>query len=367
MPFPSSEIAILNVGGMQYRDWESVSVRWAMSTKESPPYTFRFTCSEAIPIPPTFAGMQIRPGDSCSVTLAGNLAITGKVTTRQVFYDANRHYVEIQGATSAFNMGVNSTVPPGHEYFNKAVPAIAQDIVKQSGNSLVVKGGSLPNHIFNRFNIPFGESNLDSLQRLLKSFGVLLTSNEMGNVVAIAGPFGGGGPAVIEGVNILEGREIIYNPTYGTEVPVATQQTGHKDTGFGAAVASMPFTQQKLGLQGINWNAMMGLVAEVPGIKGIIPQGRGAMENAMQSGDQITVFATVYGWTPGADKGRGGGPLWPPPGANVYVKSPSLIMDTSLIVKSVTFLQDNQIGTRTILELCNQAALSGGTPQAGAG
>src|SRR6516164_3472300 len=165
MPFPSSEIAILNVGGMQYRDWESVSVRWAMSTKESPPYTFRFTCSEAIPIPPTFAGMQIRPGDSCSVTLAGNLAITGFVTTRQVFYDANRHYVEIQGATQALSMLTNSTVTPGMEYKGKPIPYIANDIVKQSGNSLVVEGGSLPSYTPARFGIPFGESNHDSIER----------------------------------------------------------------------------------------------------------------------------------------------------------------------------------------------------------
>src|SRR6516164_3456088 len=134
MPFPPSEIAILNVGGMQFRDWESVSVRWALSTKESPPYTFRFTCSEAIPIPAAYAGLQIRPGMQCSVTLAGNLAINGFETTRQVFYDANRHYVEIQGATKALSMLTNSTVTPGQEYKAKPVSYIANDIVRQSGN-----------------------------------------------------------------------------------------------------------------------------------------------------------------------------------------------------------------------------------------
>jgi hypothetical protein len=41
-----------------------------------------------------------------------------------------------------------------------------------------------------------------------------------------------------------------------------------------------------------------------------------------------------------------------------------LIMDMDLQAKSVTFTQDNNEGTRTTLELCNDLAMSGGTPQA---
>jgi len=43
----NEELAILTVNGMQYRDWESVSVRHAL--KEYPYIHSRFTCSEGMP------------------------------------------------------------------------------------------------------------------------------------------------------------------------------------------------------------------------------------------------------------------------------------------------------------------------------
>jgi prophage tail gpP-like protein len=362
MAFPASEIAVLAVNGMLFRDWESVSVRWTLN--EFPHYQFRFTCSEDVPLAGSAKGLQIAPGMSCQVSLGGNLAISGYVTTRQVFYDANRHYVEIQGGTQTLNMATNSTVVPGQEFKDKSVAQITQQIVQQSGNSLKVTGGSLPQNILRRFGIPWGESNLDSLSRLHRSFGSLFTSDPQGSFVVSMGPTGGGA-AVIEGVNILEGREIWYNQSYATSAPIATQQTGHKATGWGAAVSSVPFVEQMFNLQGINWKAQQAVISELPGVKGVIPQGRGENESILQEADYITVFATVYGWSPGQDKGQGGGGLWPPPRSNVYVKSPMLIMDRTLQVKTVTFLQDNQVGTRTILELCNNRAMSGGAPQAG--
>jgi hypothetical protein len=40
-----------------------------------------------------------------------------------------------------------------------------------------------------------------------------------------------------------------------------------------------------------------------------------------------------------------------------------LILDMDLKTKSVTFTQDSQGGTRTVLELCNPLAMDGLTPQ----
>jgi hypothetical protein len=54
-----TEQAVLIINGIEYRDWETVMVRHAMM--EQPPYRFRVTCSEGMPLPANWAVMQIKP------------------------------------------------------------------------------------------------------------------------------------------------------------------------------------------------------------------------------------------------------------------------------------------------------------------
>src|SRR5262245_60854792 len=103
-----TELAILTVQGQNYQDWESVTVRHAKY--EAPFYTFRFTCSEGMPLVKHLAKLQIKPGDYCTISLAGQLAFNGLVSTRQVYYDANRHYIEIQGASNVLALSYASVV-----------------------------------------------------------------------------------------------------------------------------------------------------------------------------------------------------------------------------------------------------------------
>ena len=81
-----TELATLKVNGQQYTEWESVLVKH--EERAQVPYRFRFTCSEGMPLVANWGKLQIKPGDKCSVTLAGILAITGTVESRQVLYNA---------------------------------------------------------------------------------------------------------------------------------------------------------------------------------------------------------------------------------------------------------------------------------------
>ena len=49
---------------------------------------------------------------------------------------------------------------------------------------------------------------------------------------------------------------------------------------------------------------------------------------------------------------RPSGGLWVR-GQQVYVRSPMLIMDQTLLLKAVSFTQDSETGTRSTLELVN--------------
>jgi prophage tail gpP-like protein len=101
---------------------------------------------------------------------------------------------------------------------------------------------------------------------------------------------------------------------------------------------------------------------EIPAWTSSHVQGRVETEHGWQQRDQVTVFVTVYGWL------KPGGSLWERD-EDYFVKSPMLIMDGSLplTARSVTFMQNNQVGTRTTLELCNPQALQGLIPKGSPG
>ena len=85
------------------------------------------------------------PGAICTVTLAGQLAFTGKVTTRQVFVDARRHHIEIQCANN-LELETSSVISKTMEYKNNTPEQIIRSVLKPFGINLVVENGQLPQH-----------------------------------------------------------------------------------------------------------------------------------------------------------------------------------------------------------------------------
>ena len=348
---PVTEQATLVVNGQDFKDWETIMVRHAI--REVPPYRFRFTCSEAVPIAKNFSTMQIKPGDQCEVHLAGIKAITGKVSTRQVYYDKRRHYIEIQGATFTLDLSGSSPISKTMEHKNVTFEQFARALLKPYKIPFLVEGGQLPQFKFPRISLMHGLSTLDHLDQYSRHVGAGFTSDAQGSFVAIAGP-GGGSDSVIEGKNILIGREIIYNPSMESAAPAISQQTGSDQKSM-AHVASVPYLSQQMQQLGKSFMPFV-IPMEVPSADKEHMQGRTSTERNWQAEDQITVFATVQGWL------RPSGGLWER-NQQVHVKSPMLIMDMDLTLKSATFTQDINEGSRTTLELCNPNALGGQTPQ----
>jgi prophage tail gpP-like protein len=347
-----TEQATLIINGTEYRDWETVLVRHALM--EQPPYRFRFTCSEGMPLAKNWGVLQIKPGDECTILLAGQLAFTGKVSTRQVYYDKGRHYIEIQGGTFQLDLSGASPVTKTMEMKKVTFNQIAMQLLAPFGIPFKVEGGSIPQIKFDRVSLSHGLSVFDHLDLYSRAVGAQFTSDEQGSFVAHMGPTGGG-DALVEGQNILIGREIIYDPSMATSVPTASQQTGG-DQKWGAQVASVPFMTQDM--QSLAKSYMPFVIpSELPTSDNQHLQQRGKTERDWMANDQITVFCTVYGWL------QSSGQLWHR-GDIYHVTSPMLIMDMGLKAKSVTFTQDNNEGTRTTLELCNENALTGMTPQA---
>ena len=354
MPWPKTEeTAVLTVNGRDYKDWESVTVKHELGAR--PPYTCRFTCSEGMPLAKNFAVMQIKPGDMCTVTLAGFPAFTGKVMTRQVYYDSKRHHIEIQCGTFS-ELSTSTVITPGSEYKDKTFGQIATDVLQKFGYNLKFEGGAAPDLKFPRVSVSPTEPAHDLLEKLLRSATgkpARVTSNENGDFVVHMGPSTEGSDTLTEGKEILIGREILFNQAASGSTPAMSQGPGG-DKLWGPKVASGPFAQEQQEFLSKNFFIPSTVLAEMPTSEKEVLKNRGQSENGFLKTDEVTVTLTVYGWL------RPSGGLWKR-GQTVSVVSPMLIMHGDpLIAKAVTFSQDNSSGTRTTLVLMNEIALSAG-------
>jgi prophage tail gpP-like protein len=367
-----TEIAQLTVDGRNFTDWETVSV--SLVLRGNPPQSCRFTCSEGSPLVKNWYQTQIMPGSKCTVTLAGQLAFNGTVISRQVFADANRHRVEIQCANN-LELATSSVITKTGEFKNSTPEQIIRSVLQGVGKKLVVLGGSLPNIKIPRYSVTPGESIIDFIDTLTRHLGTVTGNIGIAHSATANGDFAivvgktGGSDAVVEGQNMLEGREVIYIPMAmagGTPAPGGGEgdtKTSHATTGqapgndqkWGAAVASVPFLSQTFQMMGNKIGPSL-IVPEIPLWDKSVMQGRAASETSWMLEDYVTVYGTVQGWL----KPSGG--LWVP-AQEVVVTSPMLVMNgTKLTLKSATFSQDDSSGTRTVLEMCNANALNGQVP-----
>jgi len=338
MAFNPREVAEITVNGKRFRDWESVTVKLAEG--ESNP-SAKFTVSEGAPLVKTFAEMQIRPGDHCTVTLAGELAFKGYVETRQVGYTAQQHGIEIiaVGYTKALADGAAETETM--EFRDKTWKQIADEVVQPAGVKVVPKS-PLPNKKFDRASIPPGMSKFDFLEMLARQRGITLGSDKDGNLTARI-KWSGGGDKLVEGYNILEGREV-WTINQGDGPNDAIGQTGARGPDFGAKVARSRGTSQNTSKPG-------GPGVHAPNVQNAEhavdkndAQTRSDTESDQRGNEELQVTIVVQGWL------RPSGGLWEP-GEKAHVKSPMLIVDEELDIARVTFSQDNKKGSLTTLEL----------------
>jgi len=354
------ETATLTVNGFDYKEWESVYVRHELGGE--PPMLAIFTVSEGLPLAANLDKMQIAPGDHCTITLAGQLAFRGQVETRQVFYDAHRHHVQLQCATWT-NIIEGSVIHKSMEWKDKTFSQIAEDVLRPAGIALKFEGGSPPTHKYPRASAIPGITIIDFLKDLASiiktesGVGVRFKSNVNEDFVVVMGP-NGGLDSVVEGKNIIIGREVIRRPSAASANPILSQGPG-SDKKWGPEVTHKPFFSQAeksifLGnqLPRISWLPIAS--SEVEDLKGLNQN-----KSKIQASDEITVHAVTHGWLRPSDNN-----LWEA-NQQVQVISPMLMMhgDEKLTAKSVVFTQNNQTGTRTELELANDTARRGGTPQ----
>src|SRR5262245_23590870 len=120
-----TEICRLLVKGSEFNDWETV---WIQTNYADSYSQFRFTCAERTPPTDKFV-----PGDSCTIKLGDQLAVTGVILIRQVAADANSHAVMLQGVSETWFAGRASVLSKTGRFDGMNFEQIAEKVLDYTG------------------------------------------------------------------------------------------------------------------------------------------------------------------------------------------------------------------------------------------
>lgn len=353
-PVKTSERARLTVKGQQFEDWTSV---WVQRTWGNAYDQFKFTCAErdGATSNQVQASAQFKPGDDCRVELAGQLAITGQIVSRQAAYDANSHGVELQGTNRTWAPSTSSVVHKTNRFDGKTFDEIAKEVLKPTG-SIGLWRGKPPQDTFKYCHTEKGETIFDFLSRIARNVNVMVTCDKEGNFL-----FVGDNPdkipngQLIEGMNILKMQCIISMQQQFQKYIVHGQSNGSDNKQIKYQKAS----EQVKVLEGKSKFAKFYRVKlipmEQPTTNSDTVEKRAETEQTWDAGTEVTATVVVQGWQPGGGIG-GNNSLWEP-GAAVTIKSPMAMLDQEMKIQSVTYTQDNNSGSLTTLVCVNPYAL----------
>lgn len=221
--------ATIVANGSTYSGWESIEIS---RTFTEPVSYMKFRTSERTSPGSLGATTSLIPGDLASGYLAGRLAITGTVMTRQVVFDGQSHGVEIIVAGQTQELIASSVdLKPG-QYTNQTLTQIAQAVAAPVGVNVTMKGDTSGADIpFARVQEHPGERRCDFIERLARWRNMHLVDHENGDLVLARTQSGGSIAAtLVEGQNIEAARLIMNQQWAVKDATVITQQPGNDTT-----------------------------------------------------------------------------------------------------------------------------------------
>jgi len=336
-PINVAEVAMLQVGGVEFHDWESVYVqhRW----QEGWP-TFRFTAAEGAEQPFDYAKLQFKPGDDCTIILGGQLAVTGIITQRQVAYSAMEHGVQLSGVGKQWAASTSSVPSENNQnnFDNKTAENIFQKVVASVGGMGRVIG-TVDAQPFKVMQSQPGELVFDFLDKVARMRNATLGSDHLGNLLIIGEHSNPIVQQLTEGFNILKMQAIFSNELMYSLYKLTGQFKVQDDKSMAAAAQIM--SRANGGLKG--QKRALEIVAEHPSETPEEQQKRATYEALRRDGTQLRCNVTVQGWL------RDGVNLWRT-GDNVMIYSPMVPVNLGMKIQTATFTQDSKGGTTTLLE-----------------
>jgi prophage tail gpP-like protein len=335
MPAKSSERARLTVKGQQFEDFESV---WVQHTFGDAYSQFKFEFTER-----ASKEAQFSPDDEAQVQLAGELAISGRILTRQVAYDGHRHGVMVHGVNNTWYAARSSIEHKTSSWDGKSFKQIADEVLGPTGVKSEVQG-TLDDKPFDKVQSVPGEPIFNFLERLARERNIGITCTKDGNFLFVGKNSGSGSQGqLIEGRNILKMQGVISIDRQWSKIIARAQYPADNRKNM------KPAARMEKEAEGVLKKYSVLIVQnEHPVRTEDEVQTRVNTEAEWTRSTQLQLTITVVGWQPGGPTGGGG--LWEV-GKKVSVNSPMVPIADSLSIQSATFTQDNKHGSLTTL-LC---------------
>lgn len=328
----------LYASGMKYGGWIRAEITRSI---EAVAGAFKLTVSGLGQGEP--AGLPIKPGDECKVTVGGETVITGHVDDVEIAYDAGRHDITVAGRDATGDLVDCSIVMEGGEWKNRVLYQIAVDICGPFGIGVVTNAPvGMP---FDTLRHQKGETAFELLERAARMRGVLMTSDGLGNLVIT----GAGEMKVFtvleRGVNILAAKGLFSQRERFSGYIVIGQKAGN-NLFSGTAASEIVADADDNGVK--RYRPLI-IQTEEPGDARALKE-RAEWERNVRAGRANRITYTVAGWE--HDLG-----LWRP-NELVTVRDSWMGLDgETLLIGTVKFIIDEK-GSRTELVLAPKAAFT---------
>lgn len=329
--FDTNDVELL-VGGTPYKGWESVSI-----TKNLDSVSGSFSVAVMDRWRELVESWGIKPGDECSVTIGGEVVITGWVDGIDTDFDKESRSITVKGRDKTCDLVDCSIITKTSQLKNKTLTDIATELC--SPFSISVTAETDVGKPFEKWDITQGETVFDNLNKAAKLRGVLLTSDERGNLKIVRAGSEMATDALVQGENILSASASYDDTQRFSEYVVKGQKKGDdKVNGKEAAHNKDQATDA-----GVSRYRPMLLTSEGSSDKETV-KGRAEWEATTRAAKAFKMDATVVGWR------QSSGTLWKV-NQKVQVTCGFAGVINDLLISGITYEKSEAQGTVCRMEL----------------
>jgi len=326
----------LRVGGMDYGGWKSARVTRGI---ESVSGSFELSVSDRWS-GEDLSQRSIVEGDECTVLVGGQVVITGYVDRRRVSFGPQEHALDVSGRDRTGDLVDCSAILKTWEFFNVDVLKFAQRIAAPFGVGVTLQSGLVLPTPPPKLSIDPGDSAFEAIERACRTAALLAVADGRGGLLLTRTGSGRTHTALEEGKNLLSGSVEYDESGRFHTITVRGQNTG-TDVLSGETAAAV---QASAVDANVRRTARVLLVRPEGNVTPAHAKKRAEWETTVRAARAFTVTVTVQGWT------QENGELWPV-NALVPLRSPTLDVDSELLITQAVYSVDDSSGTTTQLTL----------------
>lgn len=203
MPEKESEVAALHIGGTAYTGWQSVDITTSISQGGG---VFNLTLANREP--GGYGRVNIANGAPCTVSLAGQTVITGRVLKIRDSHGRQRAGLTVNGLDNTCRLAKSPHIGKQTQWLKQDLLQIAKEVLEPFDIPVRVEAGVDVGEPFADERYRQGQPVLDFLRGLAFKRDVLLLSYGDGGLVITTAQAAAQGGAISQPGNVLRGDKV---------------------------------------------------------------------------------------------------------------------------------------------------------------